>query len=154
MALVVVMILRVYAMYGQSRIALGILLATYIPLVIIGAVTPGVLYKPQFDVSGMQVDQSLKCNLLTFFSVLFGTKICMISFEETPILTTYFLIPMIVLSVLLCGLAVAQFARQSLETHRAIKKWRSNRYLELLVQESVIYFVVYATSRGLCCKRN
>jgi hypothetical protein len=154
MALLVVVILRVYAMYDQSRIVLGILLATNIPVVIVGIVVAGVVYKPQIDVSGMQVDLSLKSHLLTFFSVLFGVKSCTFSFKAPSTPFTYTCIPTIVLSVLFCGLPIAQFVRQTLQMHRAIKQWRSNRYLELLVQESVMYFVMYVGSRGLRCKRN
>jgi ABC-type enterochelin transport system permease subunit len=45
---------------------------------------------------------------------------------------------------LLCIFAVAKFVRQSLEMHKALKQWRSDRYMKLLVRESILYFIAYA----------
>jgi len=117
-----IMVLRVYAMYGRSRTILAILLATYIPSVVVSCVTT--IYKPQIDVS-----------------VLFDATICTASYNVPTSIGVYFLIPKVVLSVVLCGFAVIRLVRESLQMHRAIKKWQSNQYLELLVRESVLYFV-------------
>ncbi|KAF9237820.1 hypothetical protein BU15DRAFT_75615 [Melanogaster broomeanus] len=119
-----IMVLRVYAMYGRSRTILAILLATYIPSVVVSCVTT--IYKPQIDVS-----------------VLFDATICTASYNVPTSIGVYFLIPKVVLSVVLCGFAVIRLVRESLQMHRAIKKWQSNQYLELLVRESVFYFVAY-----------
>ncbi|KAF9237832.1 hypothetical protein BU15DRAFT_62856 [Melanogaster broomeanus] len=122
-----VLLLRVYAMYNRSRTVLGILLASYIPLVVIRFVAT--IYKPQIDVS-----------------VLFGITTCTLSLNVPSSISTYSPISKVILSTLLCGFAVVQLVRESLQMYRAIKQWRSNQYLDLLVRESVLYFVVYLFS--------
>ncbi|KAF9237825.1 hypothetical protein BU15DRAFT_62848 [Melanogaster broomeanus] len=129
------MILRVYAMYNKSRLVLGILLASYVPSVVLKFIVTGAFYKPQIDVA-----------------VVFGAKICTLSVNIAPTLVAYFAIPQIIFSVLLCGFAVVHFVRGSLQMHRAIKQWRSNRYMELLVQGSLLYFVAYVVSQSLYSK--
>ncbi|KIJ08639.1 hypothetical protein PAXINDRAFT_102505 [Paxillus involutus ATCC 200175] len=126
MALVAVMVLRVYAIYHGSRMVLGILLTSYILTIIVDFVATGIVFKsPEINVS-----------------VMFGTTICTVSVEESPNLNIYYyLLPSGIFNVLLCGLAVAQFVRESLQMHKATTRWRSNRYLELLVKGSVMYFV-------------
>ena len=49
----VVMILRVYAMWDQSRIILGILLFVYVPQVIVSVVWEGIYNNPNKTLSGM-----------------------------------------------------------------------------------------------------
>jgi uncharacterized protein (DUF697 family) len=49
----VVMILRVYAMWGQSKMILGALLFIYVPGVVIGFVFTGIYDNPDVYVSGM-----------------------------------------------------------------------------------------------------
>ncbi|KAF9232819.1 hypothetical protein BU15DRAFT_67137 [Melanogaster broomeanus] len=137
-----VMLFRIYAMYHRSRTILVILLASYIPSVVINFATTNI-YRPHIDVSGIY-DSKPNSHLLTStIPVLFGTTTCTLSFNVSSSLNAYFLIPKVVLSAVLCGFAVVQLVRESLQMHRAIKQWRSNQYLELLVRESVLYFVVY-----------
>ena len=47
------MILRVYAMWDQSKIILGILLLFYVPQVIVSAVWEGLYNNPNKTISGM-----------------------------------------------------------------------------------------------------
>ncbi|KAF9237827.1 hypothetical protein BU15DRAFT_75620 [Melanogaster broomeanus] len=123
------MILRIYAMYNRSRLVFGVLLASYILAVVLRFIVIGIFYKPHIGVA-----------------VVFGTKSCTVSYSIAPALNAYFIIPHISFNVLLCGFAVVHFVRESLQMHRAIKQWRSNRYMELLVQGSMLYFTAYLPS--------
>ncbi|KAF9237829.1 hypothetical protein BU15DRAFT_62852 [Melanogaster broomeanus] len=120
-----VMLLRVYAMYHRSRTVLSILLAAYVPSVVVSSLA-NTIYKPQIEVS-----------------VLFGATTCTLSFNAPSNFSTYFLISYVIISAVLCGFAIVRLVRESLQMHRAIKKWRSNQYLELLVRENVLYFIAY-----------
>ncbi|KAF9230111.1 hypothetical protein BU15DRAFT_84037 [Melanogaster broomeanus] len=120
-----VMLLRVYAMYHRFRIVLGILLAAYIPSVVVSSLA-NTIYKPQIEVSA-----------------LFGATICTLSFNAPSNFSTYFLISYVIISAVLCGFAVVRLVRESLQKHRTVKRWRSNQYLELIVRENVLYFVAY-----------
>lgn len=46
----------------------------------------------------------------------------------------------------MCTLAVTQFTRQSLQMYKATKQWQSNRFVNLLVIEGVLYFLWYVPS--------
>ncbi|KAF9236679.1 hypothetical protein BU15DRAFT_76775 [Melanogaster broomeanus] len=129
-----VMLLRVCAMYNRSRIVLGFLLVSYIPSVVVNLVASWIEFEPQINVTE-----------------LFGVKICTLAMNVPGDFTIYgftiyYYTPEIILNALICSLAVVRFVRESLQMHRAIKQWRSNRYLELLVQESMLYFVVNLSS--------
>ena len=52
-SVIVMMILRLYAMWNRSKIILGVLLLIYIPVNIIGFVFSGVFYNPNTYLSGM-----------------------------------------------------------------------------------------------------
>ena len=49
----------------------------------------------------------------------------------------------IALGALMCLLVVIRFIREALQTYKATKHFRLNRYMNLLVRESMIYFLVY-----------
>ncbi|KAF9231092.1 hypothetical protein BU15DRAFT_68635, partial [Melanogaster broomeanus] len=74
--------------------------------------------------------------LLASYTSSVAIAFVMLSYDSNTEITVS-----VILNVLLCGFAIVLFVRESLEMHRAIKQWRSNRYLELLVQGSVLYFV-------------
>jgi hypothetical protein len=63
--------------------------------------------------------------------------------NAVSLLPNYTYIARLVLDMLLCFLAVTQYVRQLLRMHKAVKKWQSNRYMELLVQQSILYFIAY-----------
>ncbi|KIJ61609.1 hypothetical protein HYDPIDRAFT_189505 [Hydnomerulius pinastri MD-312] len=124
-----VMILRVFAMYNRSRLVLGILLIISILHDMTAIVYLGVYGNPSrsLSVTEIEVGDTLLCSLASTV----GQKV-----------NSLFYIPGIVLGVLLCTFALVQFARHSLEMHKALGKWQPNRYMTLLVQEGVLYFVV------------
>ncbi|KAF9232805.1 hypothetical protein BU15DRAFT_80792 [Melanogaster broomeanus] len=124
-------LLRVYAMYNRSRIVLAILLVIYIPSTVIFVIATGIYNDPKLYMSVTNPEVA-------------GFKICVVTYNTTSLFGTYDVIPRIILGILLCGLAIAQFVRQSLQMHKAIKQWRSDRYMTLLVRESILYFLAYA----------
>jgi hypothetical protein len=72
-----------------------------------------------------------------------GVKICIATYLTTSLFGTYIVIPRLILGVVLCVLAIAQFAMQSIQMHKAIKQWRSDRYTKLFVRESILYFIAF-----------
>ncbi|KAF9238044.1 hypothetical protein BU15DRAFT_75440 [Melanogaster broomeanus] len=125
------MLLRVYAMWNRSKILLGILIALYIPAVVITLVVNGMYANPS---SGLQ--------MAIQEAPLSNEWICEIIGAE-PASNVYLTTALqILLSALFCILSMVQFVKHSLELHRVLGKWKWNRYMKLLVQESVIYFLV------------
>ena len=57
-----------------------------------------------------------------------------------PLLVDSALIP---LGALMCLLVVIQFIREALQMHKVTKRFCLNRYMNLLVREGMIYYLVY-----------
>ncbi|KAF9225015.1 hypothetical protein BS17DRAFT_61348 [Gyrodon lividus] len=123
------MILRVYAMCNRSRIVLTILLVIYIPIIILLVVPIMYITTQKFNIS------------VTVPEVV-NVKLCVVISNPTS------------LSSCLCHLHLHSpvhprcyplhsrrppVRQESLEMHKAIKTWQSNRYMELLVRESILY---------------
>lgn len=51
-------------------------------------------------------------------------------------------------STAVCVLAIAQFARQSVEMYRLTKRWQLNRYMSLLVKQGILSFLAYVPVRS------
>ncbi|KAF8554013.1 hypothetical protein OG21DRAFT_1497329 [Imleria badia] len=69
---------------------------------------------------------------------------CIVS--PTPRLwTTVITVPSLQIthSAAVCMLAIVQFVRQSLQIYYATKQWQLNRYMSLLVQQGILYFLAY-----------
>ncbi|KAF8843543.1 hypothetical protein BDN67DRAFT_964367 [Paxillus ammoniavirescens] len=124
------MILRVYAMYSRSKIILAILLAIYVPTTVL-CIVAAIMYN----------NPNVTTTVTTTEAAVF--TFCVATYDTTSLFGTYTAIPRLILGVILCTLAVAQFVRQSLDMYKAIKQWQPNRYLELLTRESVLYFIAY-----------
>ncbi|KAF9232295.1 hypothetical protein BU15DRAFT_81386 [Melanogaster broomeanus] len=124
-----VLMLRVYAMYNRSRIVLGILLFVYIPTKISSLVLLGIINNPKIHLSIADVEV-VNMELCTW-SYNGGTELII----SLHVLST-------VVNGVLCSFAVVQWIRYSLEMHKVLGKWQSNRYMKLLVQESILYFVM------------
>jgi len=121
------MILRVYAMYNRSRRILAILLVIYI-LVMVPVIAKLAAY--------IMTEK----DYLTVVLSMADVKFCVLA-DNKPLITTYTVIALGILGVLLCILAVAKFVRHSLEMHKAIKQWRSDQYMKLFARESILYFI-------------
>ncbi|KAF9233817.1 hypothetical protein BU15DRAFT_79740 [Melanogaster broomeanus] len=122
-------ILRIYAMYNRSRIVLFILLLAYIPTMIILLVLTGIVNNPQIHVSVINVEA-------------INMELCVASYDVGTELFTYMRAFSTAINGVLCSFAVVLFIRHSLEMHKVLRKWQSNRYMKLLVQEGILYFVV------------
>ncbi|KAF8419129.1 hypothetical protein L210DRAFT_3766728 [Boletus edulis BED1] len=125
-----VMILRVYAMWNRSRTILSILLLIYVPQNILTVVLNGIYNNPNTYLS------------VTLAQVLDFSS-CSISFINTPSrLYVYRAAPRLVLAAVLVILAVSQTLKQSFEMYKATKQWQPNRYMQKLVGDGVLYFIV------------
>ncbi|KAF9231088.1 hypothetical protein BU15DRAFT_68631 [Melanogaster broomeanus] len=127
--LLVLMILRIYAMYNRSRSIIVILLVIYIPVLVNLAITTVFYNTPTTYVS------------VTNLEVVDAT-FCIMAYKATFLETILRFMPQFILSILLCSLAVGQLVRESLQMHQAVKRWRSNRYLELFAWESILFLSV------------
>ncbi|KIJ16532.1 hypothetical protein PAXINDRAFT_168617 [Paxillus involutus ATCC 200175] len=123
------MILRIYAMYNRSKTILFFFLVIYIPTMALTIVP--LVYK-----------MTRKLYLSVYAAEVVDVRFCVLSGVTINLLRTYILASRLILGALLCIFAVTKFVRQSLEMHKVIKQWRSNRYMELLVRESILYFIV------------
>ena len=61
-------------------------------------------------------------------------------------LGSYKLIPRFTLAALMFVLAVARLCMDSYQDYKAIKQWKPNQYIDLLVREGVLYFLAYVPS--------
>ncbi|KAF8836257.1 hypothetical protein BDN67DRAFT_1072034 [Paxillus ammoniavirescens] len=123
------MILRVYAVYNRSRRILAILLVIYIPAMVLSIADAAYI-----------MTQKL---YLTVVPDVADVRFCLSANNDIPYiqLSTYAVVARLVIGALLCVFAVAKFIRQSLEMHKALKQWRSDRYMKLFVRESILYFI-------------
>ncbi|KAF9232807.1 hypothetical protein BU15DRAFT_80794 [Melanogaster broomeanus] len=119
-----VMVLRMYAMYNQSKMVLVIVLVLYIPAVVALLICTGIYYKPNAVVG----------------DGTFG--VCAVSLTSAPQITLYLNVTRIFLNITLCILAVARFIRHCLEMRKTLGQWRTNQYMKLLATESLLFFVV------------
>jgi hypothetical protein len=131
-----VMILRVYAMWDQSKIILGILLLFYVPQIIVSVFWEVMYNNPNRTLS------------VTVVQVL-NFRYCSYSSTTTPS-ATYRGIPRFVLGTALLILAVIPTFKQSIEMYKLTKRWQTNRSMELLLREGAVYFVVCVSLVPLC----
>ncbi|KAN0093036.1 hypothetical protein V8E55_003820 [Tylopilus felleus] len=115
---IVMMILRVYAMWSQSKRILGVLLLLYVP-------------RTYTSITTAQVGNFNTC--------------ATIANNTPPTLATQLVDPSLrfVLSVVLFMLAVIQTIKQSVGMFKATKQWKPNKYMQQLVTDGFLYFLVY-----------
>ncbi|KAF8437126.1 hypothetical protein L210DRAFT_2356074 [Boletus edulis BED1] len=123
------MILRVYAMWNQSRTILCVLLLVYIIQTLVTVVFEGIYTNPNthFSVTTIQI--------LDF-------SVCGSSIDNT-FYAIYYIVLRLVLSALLAILAVFQTLKQSFDMYKATKQWQPDRYIQQLVKDGIFYFIVY-----------
>ncbi|KAF8452901.1 hypothetical protein L210DRAFT_3639344 [Boletus edulis BED1] len=123
----VVMILRVYAMWNRSRTILYISLFLLVTQTIVAVVLDVIYDKPNTPISVTlaQVSDFSFCNI-----------------NIPPTLPVYRAAPRLVLSVALVSFAVSQALKQSFEMYKATKQWQPNRYMQKLVADGILYFIV------------
>lgn len=62
------------------------------------------------------------------------------------IVDVYDMIPRFALSAMLLILAIVQTLKQSLTMYKATERWQPNRYMERLVKDGILYFLVYVSA--------
>ncbi|KAI9462730.1 hypothetical protein HD554DRAFT_2175860 [Boletus coccyginus] len=128
-----VMILRVYAMWNQSKCILWVLVFIYVPQVILSLVVLGIYYNPNTYLS------------VTVIQVL-DFSVCDASFGNgASIAYLYTTIPRVTLSVTLLILALIITLKESVDMYRETKQWQPNRYMKQLMKDQIIYFLVYVS---------
>ncbi|KIK97382.1 hypothetical protein PAXRUDRAFT_824967 [Paxillus rubicundulus Ve08.2h10] len=130
------MIIRVFAMYNRSKTILSILFVIYISNMALTIVP-------------LVSQMTRKLRLSVYLADVVDVPLCIVPDITIPIPSRYLLGSRFILGAFLCIFAVTKFVRQSLETYKEIKQWRSNRYMELLVRESILYFVINLLSNAL-----
>jgi len=133
------MILRVYTMWGRSRTILRVLLSIYIVQTIVCLIYAGMYINPNTDLSVAiaQIQDFSGCNIVL---------------NVPPNLTIYFMIPRFALSVVLFILALTQTLKGSVAMYKATKHWQPNLYMGLLVKHGIIYFftsLLYNTAQTI-----
>ncbi|KAF9233832.1 hypothetical protein BU15DRAFT_66268 [Melanogaster broomeanus] len=123
----------------SARMILVILLGIYVPTISVLVVSAAIQDNTNLSVTTTEVAHSQSCITI---------------FNTTPSIVVYTFVPRFILGILLFILAVTQFVRESLEMYKAIKQWRSNRYMELLVRESILYFIAYVPLSPCQAKMN
>ncbi|KAF8434802.1 hypothetical protein L210DRAFT_3762950 [Boletus edulis BED1] len=124
----VVMIMRVYVMWNRSRIILWILLFIYVVQTITSVFADGFYQYPN-DHSSVTIGH------LASFSF------CNVSADVPLALNMLQLVPRLALAATLVILAVTQTLKQSVVMYKA-KQWQLNRYMQLLVRDGIIYFIM------------
>ncbi|KAF8122290.1 hypothetical protein EV363DRAFT_1360570 [Boletus edulis] len=123
------MILRVYAMWNRSRTIIRVLLLVFTIQTLITVVLEGIYNNPHTHLSVTTV------RILDF-------SVCDNSTADKGFYGVYYVALRLVLSALLVILAVFQILKQSFEMYKATKQWQPNRYMQKLVKEGILYFVV------------
>jgi len=125
-----VMILRVYAMWNQSKRILYILLFIYIPQVIVSFVFQGVYNHPNTYLS------------VTVVQVI-DVSFCNISYSQATSHLLWSLTALrFVFAVTVLMLAVISTLKESIALYKATKQWQPNRYMQQLVKDGILYFLV------------
>ena len=65
--------------------------------------------------------------------------------DTASMFAVYEEIPRFILSAILLILAITQTLRQSVNMYKATKQWQPNRYMQRLVRDGILYFLVYVS---------
>ncbi|KAN0097473.1 hypothetical protein V8E55_001919 [Tylopilus felleus] len=126
------MILRVYAMWNQSKKILYFLLFIYVPQVITSFVMTGIFNNPNTYIT------------ITTLQAL-NLSVCVQVANSTPLemaVRWFVAIPQLLLSVALLVLAVIQTWKQSVDMYKATKQWTPNKYMQHLMKDESLYFLI------------
>ena len=144
------MILRLYAMWNQSKRILYILLFIYVPQVIVSFVYNG-FYTNTYLLGMSQAKLQAKLESHTYVAPcllppvmvvqVIDFSFCSISFRNAPSLTAH----RFVLSVILIILAATSTLKESIVMYKATKQWQPNQYMQLFMKDGILYFLVYVS---------
>ena len=145
------MILRVYAMWGRSRIVLFVLLFVYMLQSIDSVVLPAIYNSSPVYFIRMSYHSDVPRLLsirstATTFSVLNFT-VCIVSFTPSvpELLGVYDTLPRVFLSAMLLIFAIFRSLKQLIDMYNATKQWQPNRYMNQLTRDGTSYFIMYVS---------
>ena len=153
----VVMILRVYAMWSQSKRVIYTLFFIYVPQVIVSFVARGMYSPNTTNLSGMSQAKlepklkSHKCLIPPFSPVtvvqIMDLSFCNISFNDAQsfLLLLGATVLQFFFSVMLFILAVIPTLKESVVLYKATKQWQPNHYMQQLVKDGMLYFLAYVS---------
>ena len=148
------MILRVHAMWNQSKRIFYILLFIYLPQVIVTFVGEGIYNNPNTYLSGMsqvKVQAKLEFQMwpLPFSPVtvvqVVDIAFCNVSLNASSKILWESIALRLVLSAMLLILAVTSTLKESVMMYKATKKWQPNQYMQLFVKDGILYFLSYVS---------
>ena len=145
-------------MWNRSRWILGLLLFIYVPQVILSLVVVGVYNNGKYlsgtsqlcftghsNLTQVAVQLLQPCSPVTIGQII-NFSFCNVSWSSAAFVAdVYDAIPRFVLGAMLLILAVTQTLKQSVHMYKTTKKWQLNRYMEQLVRDGIIYFLVYVS---------
>ena len=151
MLVAVVMILRVWAMWNRSKSILYILLTSYAREIIPSAVSCIVYSIPRHFAGKYKLTSTTPyitpTNPPARCHIAFSTHVLNLSYctsgSNTPTWGRVSNVMQLTHATVMCTLVVARFVGQSVRTYRTTKQRQSNRLVNLLVVEGILYFLVY-----------
>ena len=143
------MILRVWAMYNQSKLILGALLTLYAAEVITSLI-PCIITSAQKSPVGMWNLVSSYAHHITGFprslnhlvvtAQVLDYSFCVAQYYGSPIFPEVAAVIQMALGALICLLFAIQFIKESFQMYKVTKQFQLNRYMNLLVREGMVYF--------------
>lgn len=138
--------MRIYAMYSQSRLMLGVLLVLFVAVMALQLVIGIKYYGPH---SGLTSAYDFACQspadsgeiLVTHFYLL-NTNFCLDALGPSPMFFIFASIPSAIFDALLVVLATNRLVKHSIEMNEAIGRWRLNHCMKIIVRDSVLYFIL------------
>ena len=149
------MILRVWAMYNQSRLILGLLLVIYVInmiLYLIERIMFCTNLKKNAGMSNSFVSRTLHNihpNHIAEIVQVLDSSLCetkqvipsWLVFVRNAVQTT--------LGILMCLLVANRLARDSLQMYKVTKQIQISRYMNLLARDGMLYFLAYVVFRPI-----
>jgi len=123
------MILRIWAMWGRSRLIL-ITLLPFFSVMVISSVVDRII----------STTVTLK-NMTAFETVqILDMSFCSMQLSTQSVWHMVSIVSQIVHGALLCTLVIIQFVWQSIQMYRATQRWELSKYINLMVKQGIIYF--------------
>ncbi|KAG1732013.1 uncharacterized protein EDB91DRAFT_704498 [Suillus paluster] len=128
-----IMSMRIYAMYMQSRTVLALLTTFFLATAGLGIAVGVTVLGPKSGISATEF-------------VLSGINVCGPSVNTASSLPLAYDIFGLCTSVLQFALAVGRFTQHALEMRQMLHRWQVNEFMKILVQDSILYFLLNVIS--------
>ncbi|KAG1740318.1 hypothetical protein EDB19DRAFT_779258 [Suillus lakei] len=127
------MSMRIYAMYMRSRIVLVLLSIFFLATAGLGIAVGVTVLGPQSGISATEF-------------VLSGIYVCGPSVNTASRLPLAYDIFGLCTSILQFAFAVGRFVQHALEMRQMLHRWQVNEFMKILVQDSILYFLLNVIS--------